>query len=242
MKIYRSRRYPRGSHPAKKLLAYGAATLIIGTIFFIWGVTLLANLSTFWDTIRGSTKSAPTQTTIAPPPPHLNALPLETNNPKVNISGSSTAGATITLYKNGTSMGDQLVGNDGQFNYTNLRLTEGSNAFTAYAKDNSGNKSAVSNSVTVILDTIPPSLTLDQPTDGENVTSQFLTVSGSTDPQGIVTVNGQQQIIGSDGKFSGQITLQSGSNTITVIATDQADNITKVTRTVTYTPASGTSQ
>lgn len=236
MKIYRSRRYPRGSHPAKRLLAYGAVTLIIGLIFFIWGVTLLANLSNFWDSVRGSTRTAAPQDTIAPPPPYLAALPAVTNNPKVNVTGSSEAGATVTLFKNGGSLGTQLVGNDGQFSFANTRLTEGSNSFTAQAKDPTGNQSAVSSAVTVILDTIPPSLTIDQPTDGQTVTTQLLTVSGSTDPNGTITINGQQAIVGTDGKFSGTVSLQSGSNTVTVVATDQADNTTTVTRTVTYNP------
>lgn len=237
MKIYRSRRYRSEPNRAKRFLAYGVIGFIIIIIFLIWGVTLIANLSNIFDSIRGSSKTAPTHDVIAPPPPHLSALPITTGNVKITISGSSEAGATITLFKNGSSAGTMLVGNDGLFSFHDLRLAEGSNSFTARAKDSSGNESAESNRVDVILDTVPPALSVDQPTDGQVVTSQFLTVSGTTDPKGIVTVNNQQQIVDATGKFSGQVTLQSGDNTVTVVATDQAGNQTKVTRKVTYSPS-----
>ena len=53
----------------------------------------------------------------------------------------------------------------------------------------------------------------------------------------MLTVNGEEVTVGSDGSFSTEITLEEGENTITVIATDTAGKSTTVTRTVTLDTA-----
>src|SRR5581483_10903668 len=137
--------------------------------------------------------------------PRLNPTTLYTNNSRATISGSAEGGTTVTLFNNGTKLDEQLVGNDGQFSFKNIKLKEGSNSFTAQAKGNLDLTSPLSNQVQVILDTIAPKLTVDQPTDGAVVTSQYLSVSGKTDLRATLTINDQQQVVGADGSFSGVV-------------------------------------
>lgn len=238
MKIYRSRKYAsRSDTSGRRLLAYAVVSVIIVAALGIWGVTLLANLSSFWDNLRGSqVPAAPTTQKRIPVAPRLSALPSYTNNNKITIAGSTEGGATATLFKEAREIDSQLVGSDGQFSFKNVILREGNNSFTAKAKNNAGDSSE-SNQVQTILDTIPPKATVSSPSDGATVTSQYVTVSGKTDPRTVITANDQQLILQPDGSFSGVVTLtQTGSNTIQIVALDDAGNQTKITRTVTYNP------
>lgn len=238
MKIYRSRKYSsRASSTGRRVAAYAIISLVIVVVLGVWGLTLLANLSNFWDNLRGSQIPATNSAEIrVPVAPRLSALPASTNNSKVTVSGSAEGGSTVTLFRNGIDVDNQLVGNDGQFSFKNVILREGTNLLTAKAKNNAG-ESPESNQVQINLDTVAPKVTVNEPVDGATTSSQFVTVSGKTDPKTTITANGQQLILQPDGSFSGVVTLsQAGSNVIQIVAADDAGNQTKITRTVTYTP------
>lgn len=238
MKVIKASKRSRNTGlPLRRLAAYGIVILVIIGIFAVWGITLLANLSNFWDSVRGSNNAAPLQNNTIVLAPSLTPLPLITNKRTVDITGSSQPGAVVTLYRDGNKVDSQVAGNDSQFVFKAVALKESLNSFSAKAKLN-GQDSSDSNIVRITLDTIAPKLVVDQPGDGATVTSQYVTVSGKTDPKAVVTVNDAQQVVGADGNFSGVATMtQSGSNIITVISTDEAGNKTTVTRTVTYTPS-----
>ncbi len=238
MKIYRARKYSsRKNNGGKRIAAYALISLVVLVIMSVWGLTLLANLSNFWDGVKGSNISAPAVDKTSPPAPRLDSLPAYTNSSKTTVSGNAESGSTLTLSRNGLKLDEQLVGNDGVFSFKNIILKEGSNSFSAKAKDGAGNESLESNPVAIILDTVAPKMTLVDPVDGATVTNQYLTVNGKSDARTVVTINDQQQIVGADGSFSGVVTLSTpGANIISIIATDDAGNQTKVTRTVTYAP------
>ena len=85
------------------------------------------------------------------------------------------------------------------------------------------------------LDTIPPTLTLSSLANGATTTNPTLNVAGTvSDTGGVksVTVNGQTVII-TNSSFSSAVTLTEGPNTITTIATDNANNAKTDTRTIT---------
>jgi hypothetical protein len=72
-----------------------------------------------------------------------------------------------------------------------------------------------------------PTVAIASPANGATVNSTTLTVTGTaTDDQGApsLKVNGMPTAVASDGTWSQQVTLPSGSNTITAVATDAAGN------------------
>ena len=119
----------------------------------------------------------------------------------------------------------------------NWALTAGDGTKTVYAwlKDSVGNYSSVPYSDSIILDTAIPVLNVTKPTDGAIVSNPSLSVtctaSDATSGVGNVTVNGTVATLTS-GIYSGSVTLATGSNNITVIATDNAGNPASVIRTV----------
>lgn len=120
-------------------------------------------------------------------------------------------------------------------------LSDGSHIVKIDASDYDGNV-ATQKSVTFIVDTVAPTLSVTSPAEGSVTNKSAVTVSGvtndTTSSPVTVTVklnNGSAEkvTVNSDGSFSKILTLASGTNTITIVATDAAGKSTTVTRTVT---------
>ena len=83
-------------------------------------------------------------------------------------------------------------------------------------------------------DITPPTLTVDQPSDGSTVEVPTVTVQGTTEPGTTLSVNGILAGVRSDGYFSCNISLFEGMNTIVVTSTDDSGNSKVETRTIEY--------
>lgn len=146
---------------------------------------------------------------------------------KITIDGTAiTSGITKTAITNGYSC-----------KYTpQTALANGSHTVAVNASDNDGN-AATAKSVSFTVDTVAPILNVTSPTDGYITNNTKITVSGKTDDATskpvTVTVNGTSVTVNTDGTFSKEITLVSGSNTIMVVAKDKAGKTTTITRRVT---------
>ena len=79
----------------------------------------------------------------------------------------------------------------------------------------------------------PPDLSLAEPKDKIIVSEPNLLVSGRTDPEAAVSVNGQLISLDKGGYFSLRISLNSGENKITVSASAKSGKSSVLTRTVT---------
>ena len=151
---------------------------------------------------------------------------------------SSTIGITIDSGSKITSGITKTAVTGGyECSYTpTTALGDGSHTIKIDATDNDGN-AATQVSVKIKIDTVPPTLTLSNPTDGLVTNNKSLTVSGTTNDVTsspvTVKVNGTAVTVSSTGAFSTTVTLTEGSNTITVVATDTAGKSSTVTRTVT---------
>ena len=106
--------------------------------------------------------------------------------------------------------------------------------------------------IDITPDTTPPTMTINQPSEGQVFTRDTIIVSGSASDESViqsVTVNGEYTIINVtkridwSGSFhfpiyttswSQTITLSPGTNTVTIKATDTIGNTKTIHRTVTY--------
>ena len=120
-------------------------------------------------------------------------------------------------------------------------LSDGGHTIKIDASDNDGN-AAAQKTVTFKIDTVPPTLNVAAPANGLVTNKAAYTVTGiangATSSPVTVTVQlnagaAQEVTVNADGTFSKGLTLASGANTITVVATDSAGKSTTVTRTVT---------
>ncbi len=76
----------------------------------------------------------------------------------------------------------------------------------------------------------PPKLTIEAPTDGQQVTSSKVTVSGRTDAEATVKVNNQPALVGEDGMFSTEIEVVPDTREIVIIAKSRSGKESVVSR------------
>jgi cytoskeletal protein RodZ len=81
---------------------------------------------------------------------------------------------------------------------------------------------------------LPPTLVLESPTDGIIHESTTVTVTGTTDPEVTVSINGEAVYSNAQGNFSADIDLQPGLNTILVTAEKKHGKQTMITRHIIY--------
>ena len=160
---------------------------------------------------------------------------------KVEDNDSGVAEGTIKLTIDSTEYTTEITKTpmEGGYNcsYTpTVALGDGEHTITVNASDNDGN-AATAQSVTITVDTVPPTLSITAPAEGLVTNTAELTVTGTTNDATskpvTVTINGEPVTVETDGSFSKAITLTPGANQITVIATDKAGKSTTVTRNVT---------
>ena len=153
-----------------------------------------------------------------------------TNEEAITIEGTATPSSTLRLLNNGIEAEVAEVGENGNFTISTT-LSEGENEFKAVTL-HEGSPVIASDPVTVVLDTIKPAITIDNPKDGGVTNQETITVEGTVVDENLdyVKVNGQNATV-TDGNFTNEVQLEIGFNDIEVIAQDLAGN--KETKTIT---------
>jgi hypothetical protein len=181
-------------------------------------------------------------TTDTIPPPLLFLAPNTTNESPMTVTGITEGEAALEVNSQGVQVDAR-----GRFT-TSLPLNEGENVITGIATDEAGNSTTVTH--TVELDTVPPMLSVAEPPEGLETTSDVISVTGTAEAGTTVVVSdtlvlegasrvsvpsGQESLTADDSavSFSAWVLLHSGINEIPIVATDAAGNTVEITRQVT---------
>ena len=78
----------------------------------------------------------------------------------------------------------------------------------------------------------PPTLVVYSPSEGFVANTLNILVEGYTDKETHVTVNGQEIMVDEDGRFSSNIDLSKGINTINIVANKKHGKTTSITRNI----------
>ena len=149
------------------------------------------------------------------------------NNTSIAVSGMVNDNS-ITVFVNGIQA---IVAGDKSF-ATSINLLEGNNTISIAAKN------VVGDSVVVVkngrVDNTLPLINLAGPVDGFITNQSLVNVNGNVQDATSISlnINGIAVTVNSNGEFTSDISLQEGINTITITATDEAGNITTLTRSV----------
>lgn len=219
--------------------AIGLLAVIITLIIF--GQTLLVNFSVLLSNANrdNTNTNAAKNKPLLIPAPLLDPIPAATNSAKITLTGSidSDKILQIRIYVNKELQDVTKHDNSGQFNFSDIQLSEGLNKIeaVAVADGKTGNNSNILN---INLIKSKPSLYIDYPTNGSSFKSgdSTITVSGKTDHGNSITINDHIAIMKNDGSFSYVLKMQNGDNTIKVIAKDPAGNKTEEVINVNYAP------
>ncbi|WP_421724757.1 FecR domain-containing protein [Bauldia sp.] len=88
----------------------------------------------------------------------------------------------------------------------------------------------------VAPDDTPPFLSIETPPPDVIIRDASVTVSGESEPDALVTVNGAPVAIADDGGFVTTVIVRPGDNTIAIAAIDPAGNETQDTRSIVFMP------
>lgn len=109
---------------------------------------------------------------------------------------------------------------DGNFS---TYLKDGEHDIGIQIKDADGNMKEYDK--TIIVDTVPPSLSMDDDVNHQTTSKDFIWLSGYSDASAELTVNGAA-VTRNGSYFNHKVSLEYGENTIRVIARDAAGNTT----------------
>ncbi|MDI6861732.1 MAG: 6-bladed beta-propeller, partial [Caldisericia bacterium] len=146
-----------------------------------------------------------------------------TNKIELFIEGKTEIGAKVLLDGK-----DIDVKEDGSFKVF-VKLNEGDNIFKFVSIDKAGNRKDYS--IKIIRDTTPPFLTLNIPSVYKVSTESF-TISGTTEKNVKLFINGIEVKVRDDGTFFKDFPLTLGYNKFEIKAVDLAGNETKASRAV----------
>lgn len=219
----------------KRLLISAAIVVFFIFTFVLWGPQILVKFAEFIDLIRNSGTPPPLlQDTTPPVPPRFDSLPSATNSAYITITGYAEPGSSVEIFLNKQTVSNILADNSGNFKVDNIRLRDGTNILEARSTDKAGNRSSLGEAVNITLDKTPPLLEVSYPPDNVTFSSdeRELTISGKTEENATVTVNGFWAITDGVGNFSSTILLSNGENKLIIEASDAAGNKKQILRTV----------
>ena len=158
------------------------------------------------------------------------------NTGNVTVSGTAEANSTVEIFDNGNSIGT-VTATGGNWSKALTGVVDDSHSYTAKATDAAGNTSTVSNTRTVVVDTVKPNATITTPAEGANI-PQNQTVNAdyscSDSGSGIKTTGGCVGTVANGNPIN---TSTLGPKTFSVTATDNAGNTTTVTHNYTVVPS-----
>lgn len=138
-----------------------------------------------------------------------------TRSNSVSVTIVCTPGESAGLYLDGTLLLEDVGSGD----YV-LDLAEGIHEITGFIRDENGNSKTFQKSINV--DKTPPQITLYHD-DSMKTAEADIVITGRTEPDAVVSVNGAEQELGSGG-FAVKIALEKGVNPITIAAYDAVGN------------------
>lgn len=159
---------------------------------------------------------------------------------EANGSGVKESSISLKVDNTAVSLTKAAITNGYRCTYTPpSAMSDGAHTIIINAQDNDGN-AATQISATYTIDTIPPTLTISEPTFA--ITNQpqctFIGVTNDDTSSPVVVefthnnVNVGSVPVDTDGNFEKTLTLAEGDNTIRVTSTDKSGRVTTVTKTI----------
>ncbi len=208
-------------------------SLILALVLLKWGFPLVVEII---GRTGGSSVTTVGEDFLPPQPPVLAALPEATNSGRLKVEGYTEPGAKLSVWLSGELEATDTADEEGEFSIW-VELDEGENEIVVKAKDEAENESF---SVTKIVEWDKESLemSVDNPQEGSEYfgqQNQTIEVKGTVNKiEARVTINGLYTNVDGEGVFSHALRLSEGDNTIEVIGTDPAGNISTISLKVRY--------
>lgn len=209
----------------KRIIITNVFSVVVVILAYFWLFFSLRNLDSIWGLFKGK-ENYEIKDTIPPTAPYLQQIPEATQNDSIDVTGGSEQGVKVKLFVDDVETASTIADNNGAFTFTGVKVSDIKERIYVKAEDESNNQSAKSEEYMIFKDTTPPEAEIITPTEGQKVksTSHSFVVTGKSEPDATVMVNGQLAIVTPAGEFTGQIRLENGKNEIKIEITDKAQN------------------
>ncbi|OGC78041.1 hypothetical protein A2619_03100 [candidate division WWE3 bacterium RIFOXYD1_FULL_39_9] len=198
-----------------------AFLLIIGVSFFA------PQIGSFFGLFSMHRNDADDQAIIKPGPPTFSNVPNATKEEAININGFSQPGMNVVLYVNGPEVERALVGGDGLFTFSGIKLNKGKNTIYAKVVDSKGTESDTSKVYIISYDNEKPKIDVIEPKSGSTVKNldKRIKITGKVNEKSSIKINGRLAIMKPDLSFEFLLGVEEGNVKIKVEATDEAGNV-----------------
>ncbi len=155
-----------------------------------------------------------------------------TASDRITVTGTAEPGATVEVLVDGVKVGETTADANGNWTFEVGPLADGDHDIEAVAFDAAGNRGS-SGVIVVTVDTTPPDLTVENPSDGDSVAGGT-TIRGTAEPGAKIEVFVDGVKVGettADGNGDWEFQLDDpgeGEHEIVVVATDAAGNSAEV--------------
>lgn len=241
--IYRTSYKPRSirkseSRAQRKLIFNLVLVVVLVFVFFNWGLPFIVGSLSFLNKNKPSQAVTETKIDEAIAPPVL-FIPFEsTNSASLPISGYATPLTKVELYVDDELKSLLQTDSEGKFAAESISLNLGTNNIYAVTVNDADKKSLPSKTIKLYYSNEKPLLEVTQPADGTEIKGgdKKIILTGKTDPNNTITVNGSTVIVNSEGNFQTSIGINEGDNIITINSSNSFGNINQIQRTVKYVP------
>lgn len=222
----------------KQIMFFGFAIIALLFIFFQFGPYLLNLSGSFMSGLNKPSDKIIANENNTLETPFINSIPEATNSARIHIQGTSVySDAQVELYVNGSSFDDITLSDDQKFTFKDVNLREGANIIKVRVKKGDL-ASDFSRNYIVEYSAGDTKLEVSSPTEGATFGrgDQTINVTGKTDPDSSISVNGSVAVVDADGNFSYFLSLSDGDNTISIDAQSAGGKTTNKSIKVTYKP------
>lgn len=218
---------------AQKMLIGVVLFIAFIIFFFSAGIKILVSFTLLLNQLaNGGSKQQTTQQQEEFNSINIDPIPSATNSASIVFSGTSLNFNALEIYVNGEKTDDISISDT--FEGEIKDLIKGNNKISFIAKSTQSKETKKTPIYEVLYKDEKPKLEIQEPNDNSRTNKEDVRVSGKTDNETSIRINGQPIITDSEGKFTTLLRLKDGENKIEIIAEDIVGNQEKKNLTVTY--------
>lgn len=201
--------------------------------FFSLGIKMLVSFTLFLNQLANNgSKQQTTQQAESFNTVNMDPIPSATNSATLPFSGTALNFDKLEIYLNDEKQ-DEISISD-SFSGEVKGLEKGDNTIHFIAKSTSSKETKKTPLYDVLYKIDKPKLEIQEPNDTIRTNKEDVRISGQTDKETTIRVNGQPLIVDVGGKFTTMFRLKEGENKIEITAEDIVGNQEKKNLTITY--------
>lgn len=212
-----------------------AVVLFIAFIIFFFnaGIKMLVSFTLFLNQLANSgSKQQVTQQVESFNTVNIDPIPSATNSATLTFSGTALNFDRLEIYLNDEKQDEITIADT--FSGEIKGLERGTNTVHFIAKSSTSKETKKTPDYDILYKSDKPKLEIKEPNDNSKTNKEDIKISGQTDKETTVRINGQPLIVDVEGKFTTMFRLKEGENKIQITAEDIVGNQEVKNLTITY--------